>query len=31
VKIQANSLPPPIERNLDATWRWLLDWMKWKQ
>ncbi len=22
--------PPPAERNKDATWRWLLDWMGWK-
>jgi endo-1,4-beta-mannosidase len=23
-------LPVPAERNIDASWRWLLDWMEWK-
>lgn len=22
--------PPPGERTIDGTWRWLLDWMQWK-
>jgi hypothetical protein len=31
VKLPARSLPPPpTDRNHDATWRWLLDWMGWK-
>ena len=31
VKIPSRSLPPPpTERNYDATWRWLLNWMGWK-
>lgn len=27
---KGNALTPPIERTLEATWRWLLDWMGWK-
>jgi hypothetical protein len=23
--------PPPLERNEQNTWRWLLDWMDWKR
>jgi hypothetical protein len=23
-------LPPPINRNRDTSWRWMLDWMGWK-
>jgi hypothetical protein len=31
VTIPAGALPsPPVERNTDATWRWLLDWMNVK-
>jgi hypothetical protein len=22
--------PPPVNRNQDASWRWMLDWMGWK-
>lgn len=30
VKIPTPPPPPPTERNVDATWAWLLDWMGWK-
>jgi hypothetical protein len=23
--------PPPAQRTTEATWRWLLEWMEWKQ
>ncbi len=22
--------PPPVNRNMDVTWRWMLDWVGWK-
>jgi endo-1,4-beta-mannosidase len=31
VAFPKNDLPqPPAEHTMDATWRWLLDWMKWR-
>jgi endo-1,4-beta-mannosidase len=30
-KFPASSLPaPPVHRNQEVTWRWMLDWMGWK-
>jgi len=28
---EAGLPPPPAQRTHDETWRWLLEWMKWKQ
>ncbi len=30
VTFPAHVLPPPVERNLDASWRWMMDWMGWQ-
>ncbi len=30
VTFPAQVLPPPTERNLDASWRWMMNWMGWQ-
>jgi hypothetical protein len=31
VVIPTQPLPPPTQRTPEATWEWLLDWMKWNK